>query len=257
MYMERFRLDGKRAVVTGGGRGIGFGICEALTEAGAEVIIAEIDPETGEAAAQKLRDAGFKASSVVIDVSDSAAVTALADKLNAGSDKIDILINNAGIFRDSGPLDGSDDDWTATMKVNSDAAFWCSRAFGRHMVERKAGSIVSTGSICASVVTRPQNSIPYHASKGAIHMMTKSLACAWAESNVRVNAVAPAYTATEMVLPMERESPEFYNRWMDMTPMGRLAETSEIGCAVLFLASDAASYCTGSILTVDGGYTSW
>lgn len=254
-YMEKFGLAGKRALVTGGGRGIGLEIARALGEAGAAVIIAELDENSATAAASDLGARGVQASYRVIDVTKPDAVTALADDLNADQ-PIDILINNAGIARIAEALDTSDEDWLATMRVNSDAAFWCSRAFGRHMVARRSGNIVNIGSMCGLVVTQPQNNTAYITSKGAVHMMTKSLACAYAKHNVRVNAVAPGYVATEMTLPLKIENSSWYDRWVEQTPLGRLAEPHEVAGAVLFLASAAASYCTGTILSVDGGYTS-
>ncbi|ATU95312.1 SDR family NAD(P)-dependent oxidoreductase [Phyllobacterium zundukense] len=255
-YMANFGLTGKRALVTGGGRGIGLEIARALGQAGAAVIIAELDENGAAAAAAGLEAQGVRASYRVIDVTKPDTVTTLADHLNADQ-PIDILINNAGIARTAEALDTSDEDWLATMRVNSDAAFWCSRAFGRHMVARRSGNIVNIGSMCGTVVTQPQNNTAYITSKGAIHMMTKSLACAYAKHNVRVNAVAPGYVATEMTLPLKIENSSWHNRWVEQTPLGRLAEPHEVASAVLFLASPAASYCTGTILAVDGGYTSW
>lgn len=256
MYMERFRLDGRRAAVTGGGRGIGAEICKALSEAGAHVIVLDLNGDAAARTADALNHAGRKAEAHQVDLVDSAAVSALANKLE-GEAPIDVLVNNAGVFWATEALETTDDTWHATMRVNSDAVFWCSRAFAAHMVKRRAGCIVNIGSMCGSIVTRPQNSVPYMTSKGAVQMMTKSLACALAEANVRVNAVAPGYVETEMVEPMKVESPHFYEKWLDMTPMHRLAKTAEIASAVLFLASDASSYCTGTILAVDGGYTAW
>ena len=255
-YLAQYKLTGKRAVVTGGGRGIGLEIARALGQAGAAIVIAELQETSASEAAAELRGHGVDASFHAIDVTRPDLVTSMADALNAEG-PIDILVNNAGIARMAEAVDTSDEDWLATMRVNSDAAFWCSRAFGRHMLGRRQGSIVNIGSMCGMVVTQPQNSIPYMASKGAIHMMTKSLACAWAKDNVRVNAVAPGYVGTEMTRPLKTENPYWYDKWVEQTPMGRLAEPSEIAAAVLFLASAASSYCTGTILSVDGGYTSW
>lgn len=256
MYLDRFRLDGRRAVVTGGGRGIGAEICRALSEAGADVVVLDLHLDTAEATAQALRSTGRSAAAHQVDLTDSAAVTALADRLEAEA-PVDVLVSNAGVFWATEALETSDDTWHATMRVNADAVFWCARAFGAFMTKRRRGSIVNIGSMCGTIVTRPQNSVPYMTSKGAVQMMTKSLACAFAPHNVRVNAVAPGYVETEMLEPMKVENPALYAKWLDMTPMQRLARTSEIASAALFLASDASSYCTGSILAVDGGYTAW
>lgn len=254
-YLGKYGLAGKRALVTGGGRGIGLEISRALGQAGASIVIAELDEKNAIAAAADLKSRGVSASYRTIDVTKADAVTALADELNA-KEPVDILINNAGIARIAEALETSDEDWLATMRVNSDAAFWCARAFGRHMVARGSGSIVNVGSMCGIIVTQPQNNTAYITSKGAIHMMTKSLACAWARHNVRVNAVAPGYVATEMTQPPSADNAFRYDRWLEQTPLGRLGEPHEIASAVLFLASSAASYCTGTVLSVDGGYTS-
>ncbi|AFT90375.1 SDR family NAD(P)-dependent oxidoreductase [Paraburkholderia phenoliruptrix] len=256
MYLEKFRLDGRRAVVTGGGRGIGLEISKALGEAGASVVIAELDRDTGRTAEDRLRSLGIDATARRIDVTHADAVAELARELNEER-VIDILVNNAGIAIVTDFFDTPDDVWTRTMQVNSDAAFWCGREFGRHMAKRGAGCIVNIGSMCGYVVTKPHNPIPYMASKGAMHMTTKAMACALAKTGVRVNAVAPGYVETEMTRPLRDSNPDWLACWEEMTPMGRLAHTHEIASAVLFLASDAASYCTGTILTVDGGYTSW
>jgi NAD(P)-dependent dehydrogenase (short-subunit alcohol dehydrogenase family) len=140
------------------------------------------------------------------------------------------------------------------MDVNVNGTFWCCRAFGRHMIERGKGSIVNLGSMSGLIVNRPQTAPAYMASKGAVHKLTKALAAEWAKNGVRVNALAPGYVATDMTLKM-RERPELFNVWLEMNPMGRLGETSEIAAAVLFLASPASSYVTGAILSIDGGYT--
>ncbi|RWB65973.1 SDR family oxidoreductase [Mesorhizobium sp.] len=253
-YLKKFDLSGKRAIVTGSGRGIGLEIAHALGQAGAAIVVADLDADSAAAAAAKLASCGVAAAHRAIDVAKPDAVTALADELNA-EQPVDVLINNAGVARIAEALDTSDADWLATMRVNSDAAFWCARAFGRYMIARRAGNIVNIGSMCGMIVTQPQNNTAYITSKGAIHMMTKSLACAWARYNVRVNAVAPGYVATEMTVSPKDEKSFQYDRWLEQTPLGRMGESHEVASAVLFLASPASSYCTGTILSVDGGYT--
>lgn len=256
MFMERFRLDGRRAVVTGAGRGIGAMIAQALSEAGAEIVVVDVDPNSAADTAGKLTAAGHKAHYRQADLTSPEIVEALCADVEAAVGPVDILVNNAGIVIVKSPLDTEADEWLKTMDVNVNAMFYCSKAFGGRMVERGGGAIVNLGSICGFVATVPQNTPSYIASKGAVHLMTKSLACAWADSKVRVNAVAPGYVESEMTGPFRKEFPHWYDRWINMTPMGRLAKADEIASAVLFLASDAASYCTGSILSVDGGYTS-
>jgi NAD(P)-dependent dehydrogenase (short-subunit alcohol dehydrogenase family) len=256
MYMDKFSLSGRRAVVTGGGRGIGAAISWGLAEAGAEIVIVDIDAQSADGTTRKLAEAGHKASYRQADLTRSDVVNALAEEVRVSAGPIDILVNNAGVIIVADAIDTTDDAWRRTMSVNIDAAFFCSRAFGSQMVARRTGAIVNVGSICGAVATVPQNSVPYIASKGALHMLTKSLACAWAPHNVRVNAVAPGYIETEMTGPFRESNRAWFDRWTDMTPMGRLGRPDEVAAAVLFLASDAASYCNGSVLFVDGAYTS-
>lgn len=249
-------LQGRIAVVTGGARGIGLETAKALSKAGAVLVLADLDEAAAQAAARVITQGGGLASGCGLDVTDADAVTAAADRLAREHGRLDILVNSAGIARITPALDTPDAEWRLIMDVNVNGVFWCSRAFGRHMVAAKRGSIVNLGSMSGLIVNRPQSAAAYISSKAAVHMMTKALACEWAQSGVRVNALAPGYIATDMTLQM-RARPELFQTWMDMTPMGRCGEPSEVASAAVFLASDAASYITGSILSVDGGYTAW
>ena len=141
------------------------------------------------------------------------------------------------------------------MDVNVNGTFWCCRAFGKRMVEAGTGSIINMGSMSGTIINRPQFASSYMASKGAVHQLTKALAVEWARTGVRVNAVAPGYIATEMTLGM-RARPELFDTWLDMTPMGRCGEPGEVAALIAFLASPASAYMTGSIVAIDGGYTS-
>ena len=255
-YRNAFDLTGSVAVVTGGSRGIGFEAAMALGACGAKVILASRDRSVLDESVGKLVKAGVDASLFVLDVTDSAAVTKAADTIVAEHGKVDILINSAGIARLNSALETSDDEWRAVMDLNVNGMFWCCRAFGRHMVAAGKGAIVNLGSMSGLIINRPQTAPSYMASKGAVHMLTKALAVEWAKSGVRVNALAPGYISTDMTLKM-RERPELFNVWLEMTPMGRLGETSEVAAAVLYLASPASGYVTGAILSIDGGYTAW
>jgi NAD(P)-dependent dehydrogenase (short-subunit alcohol dehydrogenase family) len=258
MYFDKFGLSGRKAAVTGGGRGIGAEIARALAEAGAEVIILDIDAETAEETATELTADGHVAHYRQVDLTKPDVVEALVVDLLDSVGPIDILVNNAGIVLVVDPLETSAEDWKRTMEVNVDAVFYCSQAFGRQMIKRGSGSIVNIGSLAGFGGLRPQNPLPYCTSKGAVHSLTKSLAVAFAPHNVRVNAVAPSYIATAMTGPEKigGQVQEWAKVWIDMTPMGRFGRAEEVAAAVLFLASDAASYCTGVILPVDGGYGS-
>jgi len=258
MYLKRFRLDGRRAVVTGGGRGIGAEIARALAEAGAEVVIVDIDGATAEQTASALTDSGHIAHYRQADLTKVDLVETLAADITLKVGPIDILVNNAGIVLVMDPLETTAEAWKRTMEVNIDAVFYCSQSFGRRMVDQGSGSIVNVGSLAGFGGLRPQNPLPYCTSKGAVHAFTKTLAVAFAPHKVRVNAVAPSYIAAPMTDPEKvgGQVQEWAKVWMDLTPMGRFGRAEEVAAAVLFLASDAASYCTGAILPVDGGYGS-
>ncbi len=258
MYLEKLRLDGRVAVVTGAGQGIGAACARALAEAGATVVVADMAGDNAEKAAAELKGLGLKAEAATLDVTKSKDVDAVADKIAKAHGRVDILVNNAGVARsDVGAEDTSDDHWRFHMDVNVDGVFWCCRAFGRHMLNQGSGSIVNIGSMSGFIVNKPQPQSFYNASKAAVHHLTKSLAAEWGKRGVRVNAVAPTYIETPLTAFGIYESPEMYKVWLEMTPMGRVGQPDEIASVVHFLASDAASLMTGSIVLADGGYTCW
>lgn len=219
-------LKGRIAVVTGGARGIGLETAKAMSQAGAILVLADLDAGAAETSARIIADSGGTATGHGLEVTDPGAVTAFADRVAKRHGRIDILVNSAGIASITPALDTSDDEWRLIMDVNVNGVFWCCRAFGRHMVVAGRGSVVNLGSMSGLIVNRPQSAAAYIASKAAVHMMTKALACEWAKTGVRVNALAPGYIATDMTLQM-RARPELFETWMDMTPMGRCGEPSE------------------------------
>jgi len=257
MYLDLFKLTGRIALVTGGGRGIGFACADALAEAGARVIIADRDATLADEGCAALRAKGCDADVVIMDVTDSGRVTEVADEVVSRHGRIDVLVNSAGIARSETPTEKvTDEHWLNVLDVNLNGTFWCCRAFGSHMLQAQSGAIVNIGSMSGFIVNKPQAQSYYNASKAAVHHLTKSLAAEWAARGVRVNAVAPTYIATPLTA-FALSNPVMYDAWIGGTPMARLGRVEEIASVVLFLASDAASLMTGSIVVADGGYTCW
>jgi NAD(P)-dependent dehydrogenase (short-subunit alcohol dehydrogenase family) len=252
--LERFDLGGRVAVVTGGSRGLGAGFAAALADAGASVMLVARDADRGAAARKTLLDGGATADFLAADVTQADDVTRMLQATLDRFGRVDILINNAGACIHAPALEVTDDEWRHVMDVNLDAVWRCARIFGRHFVEQRSGVIVNIGSISGLIVNRPQWQPAYNASKAAVHHLTRSLAAEWGPYGVRVNALAPGYIKTDMA-PVDE--PRFRRHWIEDAPMERYGTVEELAPAVLFLASDASSFVTGSVLVADGGYTAF
>jgi NAD(P)-dependent dehydrogenase (short-subunit alcohol dehydrogenase family) len=250
--LDTFSLTGKVAVVTGGNRGLGQAFAHALGEAGATIAILARDSDKSAEVVAELTDKGITAAAFEGDVSSHAEVERAAGEITSSFGRVDVLINNAGICIHKPALDVTPDEWADVIDVNVTGVWNGCQIFGRQMIEAGGGSIVNIGSMSGQIVNRPQWQPAYNTSKAAVHHLTKSLAAEWAPMGVRVNAVAPGYVKTEMT-PLDR--PEFKRHWIDDTPQLRAATPDEIAPSVVFLASPAAGFMTGSILVIDGGYT--
>ena len=249
--MEGFSLRDRVAVVTGGGQSLGLAISRSLHGAGAQMVIAEVNDETGPEAAGEL-----EGTFVHTDVTDPVSVRDMVGTVLEEHGRIDVLVNNAGIVHNIPSEEVPDEEWLAVISVNLNGVFWCCREVGKAMLERGSGSIVNIASMSGIVSNHPQPQAAYNASKAGVITLTKSLAGEWASRGVRVNSVSPGYIRTPLT-ELGMSKTEWAEVWLASTPLGRLAEPQEIAPAVLYLASDAASFATGSNLVVDGGYTSW
>ena len=257
MYLDRFKLKGRVALVTGGAQGIGLACVEALSEAGAYVYIADRNLKIAQEAQAAMKAKGYAADVIEIEVTDSKQVDAAAARMMAEKGRVDILVCNAGIARSQTPAeDVTDEHWLNVIDVNLNGLFWCCRAFGKTMLAAGRGSIINIGSMSGFIVNKPQQQAYYNASKAAVHHLTKSLAAEWGARGVRVNAVAPTYVNTPLTA-QAKTNEAMMGAWIDGTPMARMGEPDEIAAVVLFLASDASSLMTGSIVLADGGYTCW
>jgi NAD(P)-dependent dehydrogenase (short-subunit alcohol dehydrogenase family) len=250
--MDRFSLEGRTAVVTGSTRGLGRAFARALAEAGANVAIVGRDGAAAAEVERELAAVGGRSVTVLGDVTVRTDVERVLDRTVEAFGRVDVLINNAGTCIHKPALDVTDEEWREVMSVNLDGLWIASQVFGRHMIESGGGSIVNVGSMSASIVNRPQWQPAYNASKAAVHHLTRSLAAEWAPANVRVNAIAPGYMHTDMA-PVDQ--PQFRRYWIEDAPQQRAGEPDELGPAIVFLASDASSFMTGSVLTIDGGYS--
>jgi NAD(P)-dependent dehydrogenase (short-subunit alcohol dehydrogenase family) len=241
-----FGLEGRVTIVTGGAQGIGEACARRFAREGAPVVIADVDDARGEALAKEL--GGIYAH---CDVGDKAEVDACIAVATKAHGRIDVLVNNAGIFKASDFLDITEADFDAVLRVNLKGAFLMGQAAAREMARAGGGAVVNMSSV-NSVLTIPSIA-SYNVSKGGINQLTRVMALALADRNIRVNAVAPGTIATELAAKAVLTSEEAKNRIMSRTPMKRLGQPSEIADCVAYLASDAASYITGEIVYVDGG----
>jgi NAD(P)-dependent dehydrogenase (short-subunit alcohol dehydrogenase family) len=250
--LDRFRLDGRTALITGGARGLGRTMATALAEAGADIALAGRSKDSCDQAAAEIAAAtGRAARGFEVDVTRLSDVEKLADDVERECGQVDILVNNAGI-NIRGPIQQlTEADWDAVVDTNLKGPFLCARAFGPRMVSRGWGRVINLGSVLA-VIALPGRA-PYASSKAGVVNLTRVLALEWAGTGVTANAICPGAFATEMNRSL-LEDPVKYKEFVAQIPFGRWGELEELTGAVVFLASDASSYVTGTPLYVDGGW---
>ncbi len=251
MILDRFRLDGQVALVTGATRGIGLGIATALAEAGARVILSSRveKPEVVRA----LEDAGHRVDYLQADVKDPQQVQKLVADATAITGRLDILVNNAGVAQHGTTHEFTAENYRKIMDINLNSVFYACQAALAPMRRQKAGVILNIGSISGYISNIPQPQAAYNASKAAVHMLTRSIASDYAAEGIRANAIAPGYIGTDMTAGGFAD-PEWAPVWKAMTPLPRVGTPEDIGAAALYLCSPASAYVTGEVLVVDGGY---
>lgn len=252
--LSMFDLKGEKAIVTGGGQGLGREMALALAEAGADVAVVQRRVEVAEQTAEEIRKLGRDSLAMKVDVSKVEDVKNMVAVAKDRFGEIDILINNAGIGHHVYALDMTEEDWDSMIDIHLKGTFLCSQMVGREMVKQKKGSIINIASMSGFIINRPQPQAHYNAAKAGIAHLTKSLAMEWAKFNIRVNAIAPGYMKTPM---LKQVSDKIAEEWLSLSPMGRFGEPYEIKGLALFLASKASTFVTGTTIVIDGGYTCW
>lgn len=256
MILDKFSLQGQVGIVTGGGQGLGKAFSVAFAEAGADVVIAEMNPETGPKTAEEIQALGRRSLFVATDVTKRESIQAMVAKTVEEFGKIDFLMNNAGIVKWLEAEKNTDDDWLAVINVNLNGLFYCCQEVGKQMIKQGGGRIINIASMSGLIVNYPQNQASYNTSKAAVIHLTKSLATEWAKYNIRVNSISPGYMEGPLAAPLMKD-PAYGPVWMGNTPMGRPGKPEELCGVAVLLASEASSFMTGSNVVIDGGYTAW
>lgn len=257
--LERFRLDGQVALVTGGGQGIGRALAHALGEAGAKVAVAARHTELVETVANELHDKGIDSLAITADVTDNDQIENMVRRIVDHWGSLTIGVNNAGFGRWRDAVDVTLEDWDETMDVNLKGVYFCAQAEAKVMIPKGYGKIINIASMSGYIVNRPQKAPVYNISKAGVLHLTKCLAAEWAPMGIRVNSISPGYTLTQQ-LEVNLTTPEGQAKvpvWLSHTPMERFAKLTDLQGAVVFLAAPVSDFVTGSDILIDGGYTAW
>ena len=240
-------LSGKLVVITGGGRGIGLATARRFLAQGSRVVVVDL----------AMTDPDLDAELLPVDVTDAEAVEAAASDVVARFGAPDVVLNAAGIVRSASAEDMTVADWRQVVDIDLSGTFYVCQAFGRRMLDAGRGSVINIASMSGSISNFPQKQVSYNAAKAGVVHLTKTLAGEWADRGVRVNSVSPGYIATDLTAALLEREPELGVTWRERTPMGRLGTPDEVASVILFLASEASSFMTGSDVIADGGYTVW
>lgn len=252
-YQNMFSLEGKKALIIGGAGGLGIPISLALMYNGADIAIADLDPSRAAEIETETLAAGRKYLGIKTNILDTVDIDKMVAQVISSFGRIDILINAAGMNILKKAEDYDEETWDKVMDLNVKGTHLVTKAVGKHMIAQKYGRIINMSSV-RSILGMPQDYIAYCASKGAINMYTKQIACEWAKFGITSNAIAPTFTRTP-INSFQLDDPEFFGKLVDRIPLGRICTARDISAAMVYLASDAASFVTGQILGVDGGIT--
>jgi NAD(P)-dependent dehydrogenase (short-subunit alcohol dehydrogenase family)/predicted O-methyltransferase YrrM len=255
--LQRFKLNGQTALITGAGQGIGRAFAHALGEAGAAVAVVDVNGPKAEAVRDELAAKGIRSIAVTADITKADACNSMVAQVVEQLGGLDIAINNAGVNRNHAAEECSEEDWDLTFNLNTRAVFLCCQAEGRHMLQQGRGKIINTASMASLLVPHPQKQIAYNASKSAVVKMTQTLGCEWADRGVRVNCISPGIVNTELIQKSKDLQP-LVSEWVDhQIPTHSLAEVTDLQTAIVFMASPASNYMVGHNLVLEGGQSLW
>lgn len=253
--IEKMRLDGKKALITGGARGIGKSIATALAEAGADVAIIDIDIAEAQKTADEIAALGVKTLAVSADVTNPDQVQAMIKKIVDTFGELNVAFCNAGICMNIPVEEMSFEQWKKVIDINLTGVFLTAQAAGKQMLlQGKGGSIINTASMSAHIVNIPQPQCSYNASKAGVIQLTKSMAVEWAMKGIRVNSISPGYIGTELTLGSPTLKP-LIEKWNAMSPVHRMGRPDELQAIAVYLAGDASEFTTGSDFIIDGAFT--